>query len=124
MKYVKRSKSSKAAEHLPFARILIELMAERSMSVREAARIAGVAPSTITSWRSNAKPEDFIAVRKLAHALGVTMSYLLTGEDDSRPSGQPAAISEVFVDGGALFDGFAKITIQRLIPKTTKGNGQ
>jgi hypothetical protein len=30
---------------------------------------------------------------------------------------QPS-IAEVFDDGGELFDGYAKITIQRLIPRT------
>src|ERR1700677_1365947 len=99
----------------PFGKILTELMNEKKIGVREAARIADVGASTIVSWRGGALPEDFQAVKKMATALGTTLGYLLTGEDDSRPEGATPAIAEVFKDGGSLFDGYAKITIQRLI---------
>ena len=66
-----------------------------------------------------AAPEDFAAVKRLSVGLGVSFSYLLIGEDDTR-SGTIPAISEVFSDGGSLFDGWARITVQRLIPKTEK----
>jgi transcriptional regulator with XRE-family HTH domain len=98
---------------------LIALMSQKQMTVRQAAEIAGVGHTTIVNWRGGALPEDFKAVRLLAGALGVSFSFLLTGEDDTRPDGA-ASITEVFEDGGALFDGYAKITIQRLIPKTEK----
>ena len=101
----------------PFAKILTRLMEEKELGVREAARIAGIGPSTIVSWRSGALPEDYVAVRRLAKYLGTSLGFMLTGEDDSRPSGVIPPIAEVFDDGGALFDGYAKITIQRLIPK-------
>ncbi|MBI3555224.1 MAG: hypothetical protein HY074_03035 [Deltaproteobacteria bacterium] len=100
-----------------FSKILTTLMAEKEVGVREAARIAGVGPSTLVSWRAGALPEDYIAVRKLAHHFGVTLGYLLTGEDDTRPADGIPAISEVFQDGGILFDGYAKILVQRLVPK-------
>ena len=101
----------------PFTKLLNSLMAERGIGVREAGRIAGVSPSTITDWRSGALPDDFMAVRRLAKALGVTFSFLLTGEDDARASEGPPNVAEVFEDGGQLFDGYAKITIQRLVPR-------
>jgi transcriptional regulator with XRE-family HTH domain len=100
----------------PFGKLLIELMQEKHISVRQAAEAIGVGTSTIASWRSGALPEDFRAVRALSRTLGVSFSYLLTGEDDTRPEGAPA-VAEVFSDGGTLFDGYAKITIQRLLPK-------
>ncbi len=100
----------------PFARHLISIMDEKSIGVREASRLAGVGASTIMSWRSGALPEDYLAVKKLAEAMGTTMSFLLTGEDDAKPTGPPS-ITEVFDDGGEIFDGYAKITIQRLVPK-------
>lgn len=87
------------------------------MTVREAAEIAGVGVSTIDDWRGGALPEDYSAVKLLAGSLGVTFSFLLTGEDDrEKQSGLPS-VTEVFDDGGALFDGYAKITIQRLLPR-------
>lgn len=103
-----------------FTKILIKLMDEKNISIRDAAKLAGVGHSTISSWRSGAAPDNFEAVMKLAKGLGVTFSYLLTGEDDTRPD-NPPSVSEVFSEGDFLFDGFAKITIQRLIPKE-KGN--
>jgi transcriptional regulator with XRE-family HTH domain len=106
----------------PFGQILTALMEEKDMGVREAARVAGVGASTIVSWRGGALPEDYQAVKRLAATLGTTLSYLLTGEDETRPAGFAPAISEVFRDGGALFDGYAKITIQRLIPKDGKSD--
>jgi transcriptional regulator with XRE-family HTH domain len=57
-------------------------MQKKEMGVREAARIAGVGPSTIVSWRSGALPEDYLAVKRLAKALGTTLGFLLTGEED------------------------------------------
>ncbi len=103
----------------PFAKILSSLMEEKNIGVREAGKIADVGASTIMSWKSGALPEDYLAVKKLAEGLGTTLSYILTGEDDARTDGPPA-IAEVFSDGGSLFDGYAKITIQRLLPKTKK----
>lgn len=99
-----------------FAKNLVNLMAEKKMTVRNAASIAGVGASTIVSWRSGAMPEDFRAVKKLAKAFNVSFSFLLTGEDDSKTEGLPS-IQEVFDPSDFLFDGFAKITIQRLIPR-------
>ncbi|MGE0528969.1 MAG: helix-turn-helix domain-containing protein [Bdellovibrionales bacterium] len=104
----------------PFGKILTELMVENKIGVREAARIAGVGASTIVSWRGGALPEDYLAVKNLATAFGTTLGFLLTGEPDSRPEGSMPSVAEVFSDGGMLFDGFAKITIQRLIPKGEK----
>lgn len=94
-------------------------MKERGVGVREAARIAEVSSSTLVNWRSGTSPEDFVALHRLVKKLGTSLSWILTGEDDSKSSGTQA-ISEVFDDGGALFDGYAKITIQRLLPRGTK----
>ena len=98
-------------------------MDEKKLGVRAAAKVALVAPSTIVSWRSGALPEDYSAVKRLAKELGVSLSYILTEEDETRPEGTPA-ISEVFQSGGNIFDGYAKITIERLVPKIEKKTGE
>ena len=103
-----------------FAKNLRALMAEKKITVRKAAELAGVGSSTVDNWRGGALPENFTAVKRLAHSFGVSFSFLLTGEDDSAE--QLPSITEVFDDGGALFDGYAKITIQRLIPRKAKAN--
>lgn len=88
------------------------------MGVRAAADMAGVAPSVIVSWRSGANPQDFAAVKRLAKALGVTMSFILTGEEDNGGADHPS-VTQVFESDGFVFDGFAKITIERLLPRKT-----
>lgn len=110
-------KKRRRAGPTPFAKILRTLMSEKKLSIREAAEIAGVGTSTIDNWRGGALPEDYSAVKRLARGLGVSFSFLLTGEEEVRGEGHAPAIGEVFDDGGALFDGYAKITIQRLIPR-------
>ena len=110
-------KVRKRAGPTPFAKILRSLMSEKGITVRQAAEVAGVGVSTIDDWRGGALPEDYSAVKKLAHNLGVSFSFLLTGEEDQRGQAMLPSVTEVFDDGGALFDGFAKITIQRLIPR-------
>lgn len=87
------------------------------MSLRQAASIAGVAPSTIDDWRAGALHEDYTAVRRLANALGVSLSIILTGEEEVRGPAYFPSVTEVFEDGGAIFDRYAKITIKRLIPR-------
>ena len=104
----------------PFAKNLQALLKEQQMGVREAARIAGVSPSTITNWTSGVAPDNYMAVKKLAKELGVSFSFLLTGEDDARTEIGPPSIHEVFEEGDDIFDGIAKITITRLIPRSKK----
>lgn len=106
-------------EDTKFANRLISLMNEKEIRIREAARIAKVSPSTINSWRSGALPENYLAVKRLAEGLGTTFSFLLTGQDDAR-SANPPTITEVFENGDRLFDGYAKIIIQRLVPRNEK----
>jgi transcriptional regulator with XRE-family HTH domain len=113
-------KKTRNRPQTPFAQLLNSFLAERKIGVREAARIAKVPQSTVMSWKSGAQPHDFVAVKRLAEGLGTTLSFLLTGEDDSRPHGNTPAVTEVFSDGGMIFDGFAKITVQRLLPKGSK----
>lgn len=117
----KPAKPSKSPS--PFSKLLVSLMEERNLGVREAARAAQVSPSTIVSWRSGSLPEDYVAVKRLAKHLGVSLSFILTGEDETRSEGVPA-VSEVFEDGGVFFDGYARIRIERLVPKKTSDRGK
>jgi transcriptional regulator with XRE-family HTH domain len=105
---------------MTFARNLQRLMEERSVGVRDLASRVGCSPANISDYRQGVIPQDFKLVRRMAHELGVTLSFLLTGEDDARATTNPATIAEVFDDGGSLFDGYARISIQRLIPRGNK----
>lgn len=90
------------------------ILKERGMSVRKAARVAGVSPSVLDSWTSGATPKDLMAVKRLADDLGVSFSWLVIGErEDIRA---PLSVSELFEET-PYFDGYARIRIDRLIPK-------
>ena len=119
-----KRQSRRADRSVAFAKNLTALMTEKGMSVREAALAAGVSPSTIVDWRAGTAGTDYVSLCKLAKALGVSLSYLLTGEDDSRPNGELPSVTELFDDGGFVFDGFAHIKITRLVPKTSKKGNQ
>jgi transcriptional regulator with XRE-family HTH domain len=85
-------------------------MEQRKIKVREAARAAAIAPSTIVSWRGGASPENFEAVARLAQILGTSLSYLLTGERD-----KPADPALRFVERrGLIFDGYARVLIEKI----------
>ncbi len=73
------------ADKESFSARLDELMQERKMTLRQAEVTCGVPKSTIQDWKSGIAPTDFDGVRKLAAALGVSFSFLLTGADDTRP---------------------------------------
>lgn len=104
----------------PFAKTLKALMKERSLTMREVGKMAGISPSTVNDWQSGSTPENYMAVKKLAKELDVSFSFLLTGEEEAKFKNQLPSVTEVFDDGGELFDGYAKITIQRLIPRKKK----
>lgn len=101
----------------PFAKNLRTFMSENGLSIRKVAEIAQVSPSVIDAWKNGVAPTDFEAVSRLAESFHTSFSFLLLGKDESRPSGTPVPIAEVFESGGTFFDGFAKITIEKLTPK-------
>lgn len=91
------------------------------MTVSQAARIAEVSPSNITDWRAGRAPTDFAAIRRLSKALGVSMTFLLTGDNENEIDGNQInapTVTQIFKDGGLLYDGFARVTIQKLTLRT------
>ena len=110
------TKRKRKKEKRPFSKILFRLMSERDMTLKDASEIAGVSISTISDWRNGTTPEDYQAVQKLANHLGVSLSFILTGKEDIVENSIPS-VTEVFELGDDLFDGYAQITIKRLIPR-------
>ncbi len=100
-----------------FSGRLSRLMSERKLTVRALGAKTNVSASTLQDWRSGASPTDFEAVKVLADALGVSFEFLLLGKESQSRKGE-MTVTECFRDGGSLFDGYAKITIQRLIPRS------
>ncbi len=113
---MKKTRQEKRAQR-PFAKNLKSLMSEKKFTLKQVSSAVDIAPSVLSGWLAGATPEDHLAVKRLAKFFGVSFSFILTGLDDERDL---PTITEVFEDGGVLFDGVAKITIQRLVPRTKK----
>ncbi len=103
-----------------FDKRLVRLMSNNRLTVREASKLTGVAVSTIQNWRSGTLPGgDYDAVRKLASRLGVSMSYLLTGLDDTPHSAAPA-LQDVLTYSGESWEGIFEISVKRLVKPEVK----
>jgi transcriptional regulator with XRE-family HTH domain len=95
---------------------LQKLIASSGMNLSAVARKASIPVTTLQPWTLNTLPTDYAAIKRLAGVLGVSFSYLLTGEDDAVLASNPK-IEDVLLDGGDLFEGILEVRIKRLIPK-------
>jgi len=86
---------------------LPELLKTNGMTLRQLSKTSGVPVSTLSEWSSNREPKSPLQTKKVAEALGVTMHYLLFGEDDSQEPIQKI-LKEDF------FQGTFEISIKRV----------
>ncbi len=107
-----RSKNPNAGEHWGIR--LQKIMKEKKLSLRELSRHIEVAPSVISGWLKGNSPTDLILIKNLSEHLGVSFSWLLTGEYEKGTS--LPSMSELFEEV-QYFDGYARIRIDRLIIK-------
>lgn len=99
---------------MSWGRRFAEVLKEKKISQREAARAAKVSPSVLNGWLQGASPNDFAKVKLLADHLGVSFTWLLTGMDDKHPA--TMSLEDLF-DSEDYFEGHVKIRIERLTPK-------
>lgn len=111
------SKRNRGTDSLPFRQILAALMKERGLTLKQVAQLADVSISVVQNWLEGKNPHDLKAVARLSKGLGISFKSLLLGE--AEVNHRPATISELFEEQ-QWFDGYAKITINRLIPRKTK----
>lgn len=88
---------------------LNELMKSKPISSRALSKATGVPQSTLShllSGRSSQKPEYLLALAKF---FGVSLEYLIFGEDR-----QPVGLESVLTE--ELFSGWVRIKVERAIP--------
>jgi transcriptional regulator with XRE-family HTH domain len=68
---------------------------------------SGVPVSTLSEWSSNREPKSPTQTRKVAAALGVSMHYLIFGEDDGQEPLQRLLKED-------LFQGTFEITVKKV----------
>ncbi len=95
-----------------FAKNLQRVLAERGLSLRAAAEIAGVGQSVISSWLSGAQPADINAVHRFARATGTSFEWLLTNHVDSQV--RNVHLADLFEEQDA-FTGIYRIEAKRLV---------
>lgn len=106
----------KKVEASKFSKILNELMFREKMTNIKAGRIAGVSSSTVSDWRQGASPSESIAaVKRLADHFGVSLSYLLLGEEQAGLATQKTKNGEIYIDGGEVLNGVYQLTLRKLV---------
>jgi transcriptional regulator with XRE-family HTH domain len=107
-------------ERSTFSLILRQLVDERNVTVAALSKATGIARSTLDGWQSGAAPEDFKAVRRVATFFNVSLSFILTGEDDQALQSAPT-LTELFKEGTHL-SGIYRIELTQLLPRKGGGN--
>ncbi len=92
---------------IKIAQTLKQLLKERGMTLRELSKRSGVPVSTLSEWSSNREPKSPTQTRKVAAALGVSMHYLIFGEDDGQEPLQRLLKED-------LFQGTFEITVKKV----------
>jgi transcriptional regulator with XRE-family HTH domain len=96
-----------------FSKNLRGLLKDKGLSLREAARIAGVSPSVMSGWTAGSVPNDPVALLRLTESLGVDFQMLLTGKPSNSLSARQ--MEEVFeVEEAIDFSGVFLIEAKRL----------
>lgn len=95
------------SDEIKIGKVLQQLLKEKNISMRELAKRSGVPASNLTEWSANRSPKNPVQTKKVAEALGVTMHYLLFGEDDGQEPIQ-RILKEDF------FSGTFEITVKRV----------
>lgn len=114
--------TKKKKKEQPFGKNLCLLMEQKKLTIAKAAKIASCSVSTISDWRSGSSPGDYSAVKKLATYLGVSLDYILTGDAGDLKDNPilDNSIENLVEVGDMLFEGYALISVQRIIPKNKK----
>ncbi len=61
---------------------LTDLLKEKRISIKELATACNISAKTLYEWKSNRTPRNLNDVKKVAEVLGVSLHYLIFGEND------------------------------------------
>ena len=63
-----------------------EILKREGITISEAARRCGMAPSTLTDWRAGRYTPKADKMQKIAEVFNVSLEYLMTGKDTEKES--------------------------------------
>jgi transcriptional regulator with XRE-family HTH domain len=93
--------------------MLKKLVKDRRTSVRSLSRELNIPQSTLNSMVKGSQPGSLEQLLKLSKHFGVSLEYLITGEDSRTPT-----LDEVLTQD--VFSGWLNVTIKRAIPDKRK----
>lgn len=96
---------------MEFAKTLKTLIRRRATTTNELAREINVSPKTISDWLSGRTPRDLDAVRRCSEFFGVSVHYLLYGEEDKKN------LIEEILEKTEVHTGLYEISIRKVISK-------
>lgn len=106
------ARQKRESHKTPLAQFLRRLLKEQDVSIMQASRIAGCAPSVLHGWLQGAYPAETISkLKRLANHYGYSLAVAMSGEPDEL--GTHFQIKEHFTET-VVFDGLAKIQITKL----------
>lgn len=88
-------------------KIFSKIIQDRRLTLKEISRATGVPATTLAEWQANRTPKNPHQVRAVAKFLGVSMHFLLFGEEDGQEPIQKILKEE-------FFQGTFEISIKRV----------
>ena len=76
--------------------IFLKLLEEKGVSAYKVGKATGIAGSTFTDWKTGRSAPKQDKLQKIADYFGVTLDYLMTGEDQNSPYSDDMA--DLFVE--------------------------
>ena len=64
-------------------KVFSKIVQERRLTLKEISKATGVPATTLAEWQANRTPKNPVQVRAIAKFLGVSLHFLLFGEEDS-----------------------------------------
>ena len=114
-----RAKRTTHKTHL--AAFLKNLISEKDISILEASRIAGCAPSVLHGWLQGSYPSETIdKLKRLANHFGYSLAVAMSGAPDDITNN--FRVEQLYTET-VVFDGLAKIQITKL-ERIGGSNGQ
>lgn len=88
-------------------KVLSKIIKDRRLTLKEISKATGVPSTTLAEWQSNRTPKNPAQVKAVANFLGVSLHFLLFGEED-----QQEPIQKILKED--FFQGTFEISIKRV----------
>ena len=78
--------------------IFAELLTKKGVRASDVAKATGINPTVFSEWKKGKSSPKSDKLQKIADYFGVSMEYLMTGEDPAARRQEPAAVKQQHYD--------------------------